>query len=131
MVLKETEGIEFQPLQIGLCAIHQSAGFRDLPQKERVGAVDNGQVQPPFRNGELKLVLEFGKTRETYVCIAQQYRYIDVAPGVCWAGHSRSEGKGKTDTEIIRHLPDFLCQSARKHATQYITGAGPRKSRGV
>ena len=119
MVLIALERVKLEALKVRQVPMENPAAVGNLLEKERVGVVENGQVEFAVGEEGLKLVEQRSMLPESELGAFEEDRDIDVTARMDVPGHGRSELKQQADAvrprdavEISRgHCPDYTGDS--------------------
>ena len=119
MILVAAESVELQVLKRLRAAIREFARCRDLVEEQRIGVIDDRQVQLSTRKGCLQLVVELGESPHVEMWFVEGQRQIEVASVVETSGHGRAKHERQSDPVAGRHLTQTMFQRRRDHGGEY------------
>ena len=118
MVLVALEGVELQAAKLGFGAVEPPAVLRDLLQEERIGTVENREIEFPAGEQRVKIVFQVSVLPQRERRGVQENAEIHVAPLVHPSADGRSELQQKPDAVPLRDLLEI----DPRHGVDY-TGA--------
>ena len=118
MVLVALEGVELQAAKLGLGAVEHPTVLRDLLQEQRVGVVENRQIELPAREQRVEIVFQVPVLPQRERRLVQDKAEIHVAPFVDRSADGRSELQQKPDAVALRDVIEI----DPRHGVDY-TGA--------
>ena len=91
MILIPFEGVDPKLLKVARGPIDELASFHDFFQEQRVGAIDNGQVDFTLGKTLLQAVMNLSELVKRRMPILKKDGQIHIAPRVNGAGHGGAE----------------------------------------